>query len=49
MDKEAICAQLDGALLTDNEMEQYKQQYKDQTDPPHPQAVETAAAAHHDH
>jgi G3E family GTPase len=49
MDKEAICEQLDGALLTDNEMEQYKQQYKDQTDPPHPGAMEAAAAGHHQH
>jgi G3E family GTPase len=53
MDKEAISAQLDGALLTESEMEQYKQQYKDQTDPPHPSgADETAAGAageHHHH
>jgi len=52
MDKEAICAQLDGALLTDDEIEQYKQQYKDQKDPPHPGAMEAAAAAatgHHHH
>lgn len=49
MDKEAICAQLDAALLTDNEMEQYKQQYKDQMDPPHPGAMEAAAAGDHHH
>ena len=35
MDKDAICAQLDGALLSDEEMEQYKEQYKGSPDPEH--------------
>jgi G3E family GTPase len=36
MSTEEICAQLDGALLTDDEMERYKEQYKGQPDPPRP-------------
>lgn len=35
MDQEAIAEQLDGALLTDAEIEQYKEQYKYQHDPEH--------------
>ena len=44
MDKDAICAQLDSALLTDAEMAQYDEQYKGQADPLHP-ALTAAAEA----
>jgi G3E family GTPase len=38
MDEAAICAQLDSALLTDEEMEAYKKQCALQPDPMHPDA-----------
>ncbi len=35
MDEAAICSQLDGALLTGDEMERYRHNWSQKPDPPH--------------
>jgi hypothetical protein len=44
MDREAIEAQLDGSLLTREEMETYAKQYAGTPDPPHPEFEELKKA-----
>ena len=45
MDREAICAQLDSALLSEAEMQQYVERYQAQPDPVHAALQNLAAAA----